>query len=48
MLIIKSGNYSEEISEEDNYYKRLEKIKGSFPNAYEPWSEEDDYLLKEL
>ncbi len=46
--IIKSGNYSEEISEEGDYNKRLEKIKEIFPNAYEPWSEKNDYLLKEL
>ena len=46
--IIKSGNYSEEISEENNYYKRLEKIKENFPNAYEPWKTEEDNELRKL
>ncbi|MCH7568395.1 MAG: RecQ family ATP-dependent DNA helicase [Nanoarchaeota archaeon] len=31
-----------------NYHKRLERIKEKFPNAYEPWKEEEDNKLKNL
>lgn len=31
-----------------NYLQRLEEIKEEFPNAYEPWSEEEDEKLKKL
>ncbi len=31
-----------------DYHKRLEQIKEKYPNAYEPWNEKEDYLLKEL
>jgi len=42
----------EEVIIENNvktdYHKRLEKIKEKFPNAYEPWGEEEDNKLKNL
>jgi len=31
-----------------DYHERLEQIKEKFPNAYEPWSGEEDNLLREL
>lgn len=30
------------------YHKRLEKIKEQFPNAYEPWEQDDDNTLNKL
>ncbi len=31
-----------------NYHERLYQIKENFPNAYEPWKQEEDILLREL
>ncbi len=31
-----------------DYHKRLNQIKEEFPNAYEPWNEEEDEKLKKL
>ena len=31
-----------------NYHKRLEQIKEGYPNAYDPWEEEEDNKLKNL
>jgi len=41
-----------EITDKDNqetdYHERLREIKNNFSNAYEPWKEEEDSLLKSL
>jgi len=36
------------ISIKTNYHERLEEIKEEFPNAYEPWNEEEDDKLRRL
>jgi len=33
---------------QSDYRERLEQIKEKFPNAYEPWSEKEDNLLRKL
>lgn len=38
----------DQISDSISYQERLEEIKRKFPNAYEPWSEMQDNLLKKL
>ncbi|MCF7910537.1 HRDC domain-containing protein, partial [Candidatus Pacearchaeota archaeon] len=35
-------------NKKSDYHEKLEKIKEEFPNAYEPWNEEEDSLLKAL
>ena len=34
--------------ESADYHKRLEQIKQTSPNAYEPWTEDNDFNLKLL
>ncbi|MBR9701430.1 ATP-dependent DNA helicase RecQ [Candidatus Pacearchaeota archaeon] len=36
------------VDSKTDYHKRLEEIKEKFPNAYEPWEEEEDNKLKDL
>ena len=47
---IKEGNLNKigEVDAKTGYCKRLEEIKKQFPNAYEPWKEEEDIKLKNL
>ncbi len=47
-VIIKSKKNVVENYIKTNYHKRLEQIKEEFPNAYEPWKEEEDNKLKNL
>ncbi|MEK6913405.1 MAG: RecQ family ATP-dependent DNA helicase [Nanoarchaeota archaeon] len=50
-IVIKSEENIEGNNKEDiktNYHERLEQIKREFSNAYEPWKQEDEILLKEL
>ena len=43
--IIKNNNDN---NMKTNYHERLEEIKEKFPNAYEPWEEEENNKLKSL
>lgn len=47
-MIIKSEKNIIESDMKTNYHKRLEQIKEKFPNAYEPWKEEEDNKLRNL
>ena len=46
-IIISKKKEIEDNSKTD-YHLGLEKIKEDFPNAYAPWSTEEDYLLETL
>jgi len=39
---------SPKVAEQTPYMQRLEKLREKHPNAYRPWSDEDDEKLKEL
>ncbi len=40
--------YNSKIDIKTNYHKQVKQIKEKFSNAYEPWKEEENKLLKEL
>lgn len=45
-MVLKSENIENNMK--TNYHERLEQIKEKYPNAYEPWKEDEDNKLREL
>jgi len=46
--LVRSSILLENRNDKSNHHQRLEEIKEEFPNAYEPWSEEEEDKLKKL